>query len=195
MAPMTEGQVLVVCTGNICRSPLIERLLQHALDERWGPGVVPVRSAGTMGLHDHPMTEQSAVQLARLGGDATGFRARRLTRDLVAAADLVLTAAREHRAAVVQAYPRALSYTFTFRDFADLAEHLPDEELPTTSDGSEWVQEVTQALAARRGLRPPLSLSEADIADPYGLPDAAYQRMSDDVARALPHVLRVLARR
>ena len=44
-----EARILIVCTGNICRSPFIERLLQHELDERLsgpGPGLVISSVAG-----------------------------------------------------------------------------------------------------------------------------------------------------
>ncbi len=190
-----EGQILTVCTGNICRSPLLERVLQGMVDERWGAGTVPVRSAGTMAMVGHPMDEQSAERLAGFGGSADGFVSRQLTRDLVAAADLVLTATREHRAAVVKTYPKALRYTFTVGDFADLAEHLPAEDLPDTDDSAQWVREVTAALAAQRGLRPPREAAAVDIVDPYMRSAATYQLMSDQVAALLPHLSRALTGR
>lgn len=190
-----EGQILTVCTGNICRSPLLERVLQGLVDERWGAGVVPVRSAGTMAMVGHPMDEQSAARLASFGGSAEGFVSRQLSKDLVAAADLVLTATREHRAAVVKTHPRALRYTFTVGDFADLAEHLPAEDLPSTDDGAQWVREITAALAAQRGLRPPREATEVDIVDPYLRSDATYQRMTDQVGALLPHLTRALTGR
>lgn len=190
-----EGQILTVCTGNICRSPLLERVLQGVVDERWGSGAVPVRSAGTMALVGSAMDEQSAQRLAGFGGSPDGFVSRQLTRDLVAAADLVLTATREHRAAVVKVYPRALRYTFTVGDFADLAEHLPAGDLPDTEDGAQWVREITATLAARRGLRPPRDAAEVDLADPYLRPEATYQRMTDQVSTLLPRVTRALTGR
>ncbi|HSP60467.1 MAG TPA: low molecular weight phosphatase family protein, partial [Ornithinimicrobium sp.] len=64
---MATGRILVVCTGNVCRSPLVERLLQDGLDERWGTGRFVVRSAGTGALVDHPMDERSAEVLTGLG--------------------------------------------------------------------------------------------------------------------------------
>lgn len=195
MALVPEGQVLVVCTGNICRSPLIERVLQRALDERWGTGAVRVRSAGTMGLEGCPMDERAARHLVALGGDPEGFVARRLTKDLVASSDLVLTATREHRGKVVQLYPRALRYAFSYLDFADLARHLPDEELPRVETGPEWVAEATRILAARRGLRAPLEPHLADIVDPYRRDDAVYEQMVAQVREATPHVVRALTGR
>ncbi|MDQ3422084.1 MAG: low molecular weight phosphatase family protein, partial [Actinomycetota bacterium] len=55
--------MLVVCTGNICRSPLAERLLQRRLGDR-----AVVRSAGVQGLEASAMDPYAAAQLERLGG-------------------------------------------------------------------------------------------------------------------------------
>lgn len=192
MAVVSEGQILVVCTGNICRSPLIERVLQRALDERWGSGAVSVRSAGTMGLEGYPMDERAARHLAAFGGVSEGFVARRITKELVASSDLVLTATREHRGKVVQLHPRALRYAFSYLDFADLARHLPDEELPDAESGPEWVAEVTRILAGKRGLRAPLEPHLADIVDPYRREDEVYEQMAAQVREATPHVVRAL---
>lgn len=187
--------MLVVCTGNICRSPLLERVLQVALDQRWGAGVVPVRSAGTLGLEGSPMDERAAAQLRALGGEESDFLGRRLTPAMVAAADLVLTATREHRALVARAHPRALRYAFTYRDFADLAARVPDPDLPAAQDGPTWVREVTALLAARRGLHPPLAAADADIVDPYRRADHVYATMTEQVRAATPSVLRALTGR
>src|ERR1035437_4630017 len=106
-----DARILIVCTGNICRSPFIERLLQHELDERRSVserGIV-VRSAGTAALVGSSMDAQSAAQLVAHGGDASGFRARDLTPALVAESDLVLTATRAHRGKVALMSPEVRS--------------------------------------------------------------------------------------
>ncbi len=111
-----------MCTGNICRSPFIERLLQRRLDDAL-PGSdrpVLVDSAGTNALTGWDMDEQAAAQLVAHGGNPEGFRARHLTAELIAGSDLVLTATREHRGLVAAMYPKALRQVFAFRDFADL---------------------------------------------------------------------------
>lgn len=194
---MTEGQILVVCTGNICRSPLLERVLQHDLDERWGPGAVPVRSAGTRGLEGSPMEPQAAERLAGFGGlSAPDFTARRLTPAMVAAADLVLTATRQHRGLVAQAHPRALRYAFTVLDLADLVSDLRPEDVDATGeDGPAWVRALAAAAAARRGMRPPLPEESADIVDPYGREAPLYDRMASQVRQALPVLTAALTAR
>ncbi|WP_327046217.1 sugar phosphate nucleotidyltransferase [Microbispora sp. NBC_01189] len=80
-------RILFVCTGNICRSAMAERITLAAL----GPGSpILVGSAGTRAAEGHPMSERSRVELLRLGGDPSGFAARPLTAEAVAGADLVL---------------------------------------------------------------------------------------------------------
>lgn len=91
-------RVLFVCTGNICRSPLAESLLERALKDR---GLeVEVSSAGTGAWDGAPASEGAYLVGLERGLDLSGHRARLLTRELVEEADLILTMARHHRARV-----------------------------------------------------------------------------------------------
>lgn len=185
------GRVLTVCTGNICRSPLLERLLQKELDRAWGPGTHEVTSAGTHALVDYPMDERAAAVLRTLGGSPEGFVARRLVPSLVAQADLVLTATKDHRAMVVRAHPQAVRYALTFREFAALAQDLTDEELPGRElPPAQRLRALSTPLMARRGQVP---VPEFDIADPFRRPDEVYQQMEEQVRAAWPAAVRVLA--
>jgi protein-tyrosine-phosphatase len=95
----TTKRILLVCTGNICRSPLAAALLERALAERGIEGIA-VSSAGTGAWDGAPASEGAYLVGLERGLDLSSHRARLLTRELVDAADLVLTMARHHRARV-----------------------------------------------------------------------------------------------
>ena len=92
-------KILLVCTGNICRSPLAAALLQRALTERGVEGM-DVSSAGTGAWDGAPVSEGAYLVGLERGLDLSAHRARLLTRELIEEADLVLTMARHHRARV-----------------------------------------------------------------------------------------------
>ncbi|MFE7772960.1 low molecular weight phosphatase family protein [Streptomyces sp. NPDC057445] len=177
--------VLVVCTGNLHRSPLAERLLAVRLapaSER-----VHVSSAGTAALTGAPMDPAAASLLSEMGGDPGGAVARRLTSGLVSDAALVLGAASEHREAAVRLCPvHGLRSAFTLREFARL---LRGEDAAGLTDPAERAAALTAGAAARRGLTGPGS-SDDDLVDPYG---ASEQEARACAARITEAVQRIAA--
>ena len=88
-------KILLVCTGNTCRSPLAEVLLRRALAEAGADGV-EVASAGTGAFAGEPASEGSYLVALEHGLDLTAHRARIVTREMVAGTDLLLAMGRGH---------------------------------------------------------------------------------------------------
>jgi low molecular weight protein-tyrosine phosphatase len=158
-SPSSEPfRVLVVCTANRYRSVLAEFMLRDraaAAGLEW-----VVTSAGTSAVAGQPLDRDVVQLLAERGIPPTPWSSSVLRADAIQRADLVLGAARAHRAAVVTLVPSALRHAFTLRQFAGL---LGVASLP--SPDADGPQLVAAALAAR-GCRPMGPPERDDIADP-----------------------------
>lgn len=199
------GRILVVCTGNIARSPYVERVLADGLS-RSGPGAYDVGSAGVRAVVGSGMAPESARLLDEKGLTAAGFTARQLTRELVESADLVITATREHRGQVVALAPRALGRTFALLDLARLAQaemdsravvtlpadDRPDRPGPLVASSRSLLRSVVARWAAHRVAVPPLPADQADLVDPIRGPREAFDAMAQRADEALEPILRGL---
>lgn len=148
---MAGLEVLCVCVGNVCRSPLAERLLVAR-----GDGRLTASSAGVRALAGSPMDPLAAAELTARGGTAEGFTARQLAPEMVQRADLVLTATAELRSRVLEEVPTALRRTFALRELAGLLA-LGDER------PGDPAALVSRAAAARSRL----PRGDHDVPDPY----------------------------
>lgn len=188
--------VLMVCMGNICRSPMAERLLAARLAAALGPvaeGLVRVHSAGTGAWHvGDPMQAPAARQVRARGGDPDGFRARALRSPLAARADLVLTATVEQVAVVAERSAPAAARTFVLGEFARLAAAVDPGALPPSAPTPTAVAARGRALVAavdarRDGVRP-----DDEVPDPYGEDDAYYTEVADRVDAAVTSLAALL---
>ena len=85
------NSILVVCVGNICRSPVAERMLQKLLPEK------KVSSAGVGALVGNPVDGLAAKVADEHGIDTSGHYARQLTPEICRTADLILAMSEETR--------------------------------------------------------------------------------------------------
>lgn len=175
--------MLFVCTGNVCRSPVAERLLAARLG---GHTDVRVHSAGTHALVGYGIDGPSALALAEAGGDPTGHVARWLTPQLVADADLILTATTEHRDHVLRMAPRKLRCTFTLREFARLGSDVPGA---TNHDDYD---RVIREVATQRGQVDPAAPGQDDIGDPFGGDVVVARATVATVKDSVDHAARLL---
>lgn len=102
------NKILIVCVGNICRSPTAEQLLRNALAH----SAIAVSSAGLAALRDSPL-EPTALQVLEEHGHApVSHRARQLTSAAVSDADLVLVMEQRHIGGVLSLAPEARGKVF-----------------------------------------------------------------------------------
>jgi protein-tyrosine phosphatase len=175
--------ILVVCTGNVCRSPMAEGFLRAALVERLGDDAPVVRSAGTAGWEGAGATNEAIEASAERGVDIAAHRARMLDLALVREADLVLCMAAEHRRAVASLDPGAGERTFTIAELVRLLEaHGTDGTVP---------ERIAAAAASRNGFHD----DDPDVRDPLGDPIEGYREVAGELVDLTGRLADALARR
>ncbi|MEU1072449.1 protein-tyrosine-phosphatase [Streptomyces sp. NPDC005878] len=193
----TTFRILHVSTGNVCRSPITERLTRHALYDRLGDpytGGLIVESAGTWGHEGAPMEANAAAVLADFGADASGFTGRELLDEHVITADLVLTATRDHRAQVISMGHSAGLRTFTLKEFTRLVRAIDPTTLPDPDEAGmvERARALVRAAAALRGWLLAPSAEADEVNDPYGAPITFFRSIGDEINTALEPVVTAL---
>jgi protein-tyrosine-phosphatase len=171
------AQILVVCTANVCRSPIGEAILKTAVGSL--PTAVVVRSAGLLS-HDLPVDPLAVEVMRERGLDIAGHTPRQLTADLIESegADLVLCMTREHVRGVVGLVPSAFGRTFTVKELARRLATYPGDDI---------------TLAALHQGRSAGSLMGDDVlddvADPYQLGLAEHRACVEEIAASLRSVV------
>lgn len=174
-----EFRILVVCTGNICRSPYVAARLAQRF-----PGV-DVSSAGTAAVVGAPPHPHVVEALEAVGTPWRGT-ARQLRRRMIEDADLVLTMTGTHRIDVVRRAPKHAATTFTLKELASAATDL----VATATGPASWADLIAHAqhLDVHAALT-----SDTDLDDPYGGPPDGYVQMATDADRAIGALARAVA--
>lgn len=188
-------RVLVVCTGNLCRSPLFAALLARDVDG----ARVTVTSRGTLATPGAVVPAATLAAGTRLGVDLGGHVARPLSGVDLDDADLVLTAGRRHRRDVVRMSPAVASRAFTIVEFARLAEAALAEGAVRVADGGSvesgpgWPGVSLESLLRLRGsvLRPD-DPEDDDVLDPMGRRAGVHLRVARRLAAAATTVASAL---
>lgn len=191
VAPPDAFTVLMVCTGNTGRSPMMEGLMRRAFATRGVDHQVLVVSAGTAAVAGTPIEVGAAKALGELGVDSVGSTATPLSADLLAAADLVLTATHEHSAEVVRRSPAAAARTFTLRELARTVGAV--EAGGTARGGSPSAHRMRSAVAVASRTREPMPSTVPahldDLADAFGASDETYRRRLAEVAASVERIV------
>ncbi len=140
------SSVLVVCVGNVCRSPVGERLLAQACPN------LRIESAGINALTDDAANKEAADVAAENGVSVEGHIARQFTAEMAANFDLILVLEKGHMKVTAEQAPASTGKTMLFgqwigqADIADPYQHSLEfhtavfKELKKASDG--WAEKL-----------------------------------------------------
>jgi protein-tyrosine phosphatase len=170
-------EVLFVCTGNVCRSPMAEYLLRAEIGD-----ALTIASAGMQALVGEPMDPPSAAVLAEQTIDASAHRARQFEVPMAIGSNLVLTAERSHRDHILTEAPTLYRRVFTMNEYARLARPVV----------GATCAEVVAAAAGRRGVADVVSGSADDITDPFRGTLAQARSVADQVRVVVRSVIATL---
>jgi len=111
--------ILIVCTGNTCRSPMAEGLLKSMLKSKGVEGI-NVESAGIAAFPGMMASNQAVRVMKEFGVDLSGHRTRQVDRKLLQGADLILTMTEGHKTALQSWEPSVWSKIHTMKEYADM---------------------------------------------------------------------------
>jgi protein-tyrosine-phosphatase len=113
-----SGHILVICTANICRSPMAAGLLQHFLAGQSEPlKSLRVISAGIAARRGDPISDNAAIAMKKVGIDLTDHASQPLTQRLLNDALIVLCMTESHRAIIQLQFDPVPEHLYLFREF------------------------------------------------------------------------------
>jgi protein-tyrosine phosphatase len=161
-----EVGVIVLCTANVCRSPMAAALLSRRLAALGA--AIPVHSAGMLCSGDPPHPEVISI-MARYGLDVASHRSRCACAADLAHADLILAMARDNLRYAVTTEPAAWPHTFTLKELVRRGEQIGPRR-----PGEPLVDWLSRAHMGREHMSLLGESVEDDVSDPAGGPFEAY---------------------
>lgn len=116
---LMEGaiNILCVCTGNICRSPMAEGLIKKLVAREGLEGAYEISSAGTRAVEQSPAVNEVVNMAKDIGVDLSQHIARQLTNELAEEADIILVMEESHRLALIGMDPKFSNKTHLLTAF------------------------------------------------------------------------------
>ena len=121
--------ILTICTGNVCRSPMAEKLLQHELIRQDAPlNQIEIVSAGVAAGYGDPASANSVAALKKIKLDLGRHKSQPLTQDLIDRAFLILGMTQSHIDILSHYYTGLPERVHLFREFMGKGEtpEIPD---------------------------------------------------------------------
>ena len=124
--------ILLVCTGNTCRSAMAGGLFEKAIDDD-GVGCININTAGINVYMPTPASDNAVKVMEEMGIDLSDHMSKQVTKEDIDEADLVLVMTLSHRNTLIDLYPQYSDKIYTFPEFA----YGSDDEISDPFGGDE----------------------------------------------------------
>ncbi len=108
--------ILFVCTGNTCRSPMAEGIFKALLKDN-NIDNINVSSAGISTFEGDSANEKAIYTLRNKGIDIKSHKSRQITKEIIENSDLILTMTKSHKGMILNALPEYLNKIFTIKEY------------------------------------------------------------------------------
>jgi protein-tyrosine phosphatase len=173
------GSILVVCTGNICRSPVAEGFLRRLLVERLGDRAPEVSSVGLSGWEGSPAHPDSVRAALDWEVDISSHVARRMLPEHTDGPDLILAMAEEHAEGAFRLSPESVPRLFTLKELVRLLEALPPADSGRLDDDAP--RERIRAAHHLRHSGFQGNRYDQDVSDPLGMPTETFRAVAWEI--------------